>query len=1089
MAYIDPNLIQKYLTISADVIKNKLVTESKVKSEIDDRVQKSNIILLDAAVSTPSPIIAKRELEPPEAMLSVSRQHELMNPTCLPTTNSCIEMFASEQAFEFPFAGGNQSVTKAVDNRFDFGISFVIPYKNKLYKFKASDVNANFNRYFTFVDFSIKNSAKDIFTARSTFQIELQIAFTDLSLLLEKIIPAVDIEDPTQITKFSIINLIYRFASAGPIPLIASSAISSARDKDGVYIIAELSPKEDAYRYYQNVIQDLNPNWNINSGNPLLSRTFHCTYHKHEINMGGDPSEEEKRSGTNMPKSNMLTINLVSYEMDSGRKDSVSSTTVSQPDNLYDLINSEKALDFNNQLFNALKSPVLSGFSTIKQIKKLKVEMDVLNSLINQNQSFLACIPIYEELKTKNKLKTGDFPAYEQSNFLDFKSLTPAEAAENVKKEIEKIKNEINLIKFSINKSLAWFLLSQCSTYKLTIPYNSLQTFDDTQFIKSFTKNFSAKEFLTSTATGALFGAGGGLAGSGIGAASSAAFYTVQAAIKSALEKEIITKNLEFINVRNAAANGTIEKCETFADRIINIIKNVRSPKGKGFTVYGGSAAAPVTTEEEFLKEEAERSKNILNGESDSFNERQKNLAKKYSLAGITTDVNGEAASAFLGVTSDNLPANRAANIEIQKTGVSGNVDIQFILFGDLLSILTNNDTFILLGGKPLPKEEIPASGIQPARIISEYLNFYYYPINLQKFYNFIHENILKRPEPNYSTEVFIKDIFDRLIRQPLMDGEKNIDETFNKIAPTYLVAATSTHYDNAAFKAFTRKDPITGVKQTNFINLLRDTDFFQFKKNFSKSKFVDAPINKSSKSPIKKIITFFSDEQIKYHDFYLTYDGDKSFGASSTLNWPSVGVRNLKGERGPDLAKLYDNQKFEEFINQRYFIPCIAPRSKSTPSVIQKSYNITFTRIDNPDFTTGNIIDSNAFLRLPYNFSADFFPHLSFFLDVGSHIFIQPAKKHDFNDITSDFRNSLNLKSQFGMAGLYVINKSAFYYKWPLKDRNGKDTKEIEFSRQENKYTVSGILVSYGDSYTTKEQGGPTATEICSDVGLLKLR
>jgi len=1130
MAFIDPNLIQKYLTISADIIKGKLL--STVGDQVNDKRQKSNIILLDAIDPAQPPALPgiplSRDLKPPEAMLTVSRQHELMNPTCLPSLSSSVEVFASEQALPLPFTGQTSpNVTFPVDHRFDFDISFLIPFDNKFYRFKAEEINSNiqFANYFSFVDFSITNTAKDIFTSRSTFQIELKIAFTDLNLLLEGIIPAVNIEDEKDVKNFSLINLIYRFASPAPVPPVgAGAAASSARDSDGVYIITELSPKEDYAYYYQSLIADLNPGWNPKTGKPLLTRTFHCTYHKHEIAMGGNMSEKDLLSGITPPKGNMLTINLVSYEADSSRKDFVSPTTVSQPDNVYDLLYrfgdidafniGLKSLLQNNDEMDTLgvsnKVSRTSGFGTIKNIQKLLKEIDVLNNLIYQNQSILSCISIYSDAKKAGRV-TAENPQFERAIGLAGK-ITVAETAENTKKEIEKLKNEINLIKFSINKSLAWYILSFCNIYKLTVPYDSLQTFDDTEFIKSFSKNFSGKEFLTSTGTGAAYGAYGGWAGAGVGAASSAAFYAVGVAIKSAFEKEIISRNLDFLAVRNTVQSfGTVSPGITFAEKIKNDIKSVRlvigDVTGKKVVVKGLGGNKAIT-EDEFIKLESERAKKIINGEKDSFTATERQVAAVYAAAGLASDVDGKAASAYLGNAEEGATPNAAANIEIQKTGATGNVDIQFIIFGELLNILSDPNTFILLGGKPIPKEEQVIAGPPPpfaaappsTTIISEYLDFYHYPINLQKFYNFLHSNILKRPEPQYSMEVFIKDIFEQLIRQPLMDGQKNIDETFKKLAPTYLVAATTTHYNCRAFDYFSEKVAATGKKKLNFVNLLRDSDFFEFKKNFTKSKFLDGPLKPSSAPPpnfvgppsplvLKKVITFFTDEDIKFHDFYQAFDNDANFGANSTLQWGPIGSRKIGGTRGPDFVGRYDNQKFEEFINQRYFMPCLSPRFKGYPSALLKSKNITFSRIDNPGFTTGNIIDQKSFLRLPYNLSADFFPHLSFFLDVGNHIFIQPSQKHDFNKETSVFNNSANLKSQFGMTGLYVINKTSFSYKWPLKDESGNSKKEIEFSRPENKYSISAILVSYGDSFTTVNQGTGSNSAICNDPSILSLR
>ena len=156
---------------------------------------------------------------------------------------------------------------------------------------------------------TINNNAKDIFTTKSTFQIDVVVNFKELNDLTDQFIEVKLLSDSTRSKKISFLNLIYRFLNApAPAP---TRALADARDSDGVYISLRMKIANNKKSNYQNLIKELNAKQD-DVGQYLVTRTFHCIYHKHDIELNATTDAELVKLGVSKPLNNRLKISFVS---------------------------------------------------------------------------------------------------------------------------------------------------------------------------------------------------------------------------------------------------------------------------------------------------------------------------------------------------------------------------------------------------------------------------------------------------------------------------------------------------------------------------------------------------------------------------------------------------------------------------------------------------------------------------------------------------------------------------------------------------------------------------------------------------------
>jgi len=361
-------------------------------------------------------------------------------------------------------------------------------------------------------------------------------------------------------------------------------------------------------------------------------------------------------------------------------------------------------------------------------------------------------------------------------------------------------------------------------------------------------------------------------------------------------------------------------------------------------------------------------------------------------------------------------------------------LDINFILFGQLVDLIPKtDDTNIVIGGKTIPND---------SELNCTYLNYYYVPIHYEKFLKFLKQKILDRSDFNYNSEVFLREITETFLKETILkDGV--ISDVLKDLVPTsvsmnvHLVDGTSTACND-------------------FLNnaegdLLDNANFTKIKKAFVLSKNLTP--NKSTKQ-LKKIYTITADEDIKYYNFYNAYS-----------EWFKVN----KPRGSPNTSA-----EFQEFIVSTYGIPCLRTKTVDTYGSILIGKNLTFTRKDNPNFTTGQLLDNSSQLRLPYVVNGKYKPYIYFFCDVASFMFIAPPDKRNGIFDTSD---------TFGYGGLYLVKNSSFEYHFQLLDSNNAPI----FPNEKSKCELVGQLITYGDGVVPgldKDKTGATKTlaQRCSD-------
>lgn len=1049
MAIVDKNIIQKYLTIASNVLPTKL--DPAARAAADANIANSNLFLLNAISSVPG-----SALNSTKAIEILSKQRELLTPTCVPNRECAIELFAEESYKLNPFTN-NISTRDAIDKAISIDYFFLVPLNGGLYEININDLNLNLKRpnknqgeTLKVESINITNNAKDIFTTKATYQIDITTAFTELNDLTDPLVTgsfvgALQAPVPGAVPpvfnpneKFSFISLIYRFINGG-----AGRAVAAARDSDGVYLSLRLKINSAFKKNYKNLIAELNPNQG-DEGEYLATRTFHCMYHKHDIELNQMTVEEMQAQKLQQPLKNKLKISLVSYEADASRKDGKVNSTVALPDNIYSYL--------AGTLVDTARKDGLTSITTLSEFLSKSY---ALNGRIRDVQDNLACFNLYNRLVKEDPTASERFAAYrtDESLISGIASLGLAnlrfdsteEKIEAEKEKLKQLNESLEQARFEINRSLAWVILSNCTPYEIEIPYSSLGVFEKNLGISDFEKNFSWADAATAAQIGTSIGALGGGAGSLVGAGVGFIGYATVKRIQSLFAKEIVNDNLSTVVVRDSVSNsGNVKLAQPFIQRVLQENENRKAMANSALS------EVPAVSGERWRPTEEER----LAAESQAAISGGGNLQGALGLLGLTTNTQGSAV---------------AANIGLEDITFTGKKTLQFIFFGDLLNFIIGSDRKsklkVILGGKCFPNDSTFRN--------FEFVNFYYYPIYLQNFYEFIANNILKRSEPYYSVEVFIKDCFEQLVKQPLMNSKKTIDEDFKSLAPTDLKSLTSLHFNNTSWNAIV--DPPAGGTNFKSINLFDDTVFYEFKKLFNKSKNTTTNVPRNDET--RKFLLLFSEDEIKFHDFYQEFDDDANFGALSKPTFNGLTIpAGLKG--------IYDTKKFDEFIVQKYLFPSLKFSYLPKGNVLSKDGSIKFSRVDNPNLTLGNIISNNSFLRLPYNFNSNFNVLLFFFLDVGNYIYMSPPETSTTKPGDSPFANSELFAHRFGYCGLYAINKTSL----SIVFAGNKDELDT-MGRAANKYSVSGLMMSYGDSINSTVDPSSSLTEsntICTDAQLV---
>jgi hypothetical protein len=339
---------------------------------------------------------------------------------------------------------------------------------------------------------------------------------------------------------------------------------------------------------------------------------------------------------------------------------------------------------------------------------------------------------------------------------------------------------------------------------------------------------------------------------------------------------------------------------------------------------------------------------------------------------------------------------------------------VYFIRFGDILSFLLkgqfSQDLNMIVGGR------VVYYGAD-----KKYLNYYDIPIYFANYLTFLKKNILERADINYSVDVFINEAFEQLVKPALQTPEKFTDEQMKLMIPSSMRMVSSIHYTNAYYNY------MFGAETPQQIDLLNN--FEAFKANFLLSRVV------GKDCIAKKILLAGAESSLDNINFFKNYD-----------------------EANKNNAKVYNTFDFQKYIIENNLIPSLLLQNTVVGSNILIDRGIKFSRTDNPNLLTGQILDDVGMLRMPYMFDAKIKGIHSFFIDVGTCIFVQP----------------LGNNTTFGFSGLYIVTESSISIPTKSVDKVMSEL-NVEFS-------IKARHLSFGDGYLSAQEIAASVPD-CTDA------
>jgi hypothetical protein len=704
---------------------------------------------------------------------------------------------------------------------------------------------------------------------------------------------------------------------------------------------------------------------------------------------------------------NQLTMQFISYEADLVSKPGRDKKLPSLTNNVYNLLDpaTPDTLDTGTAYSYSYGTTTYSkDYATSFQY--IKDVNETLSALRRQ----INCKILYD-----NRMAIG---AADASDYADYANVNLAD----VREKVTKLSEVLITAKFEIQRSLVNSLINKTTFYSIATKYEVLGDYNRIDILYDMWKNFStigaatsvfaggttATTFLPKTTPYAL------VTGAVIGVGLYSAQLYAQAAEGHYTSIDRSVSDLNLIRQRIRAEPNPIKKLTpTEVSNLFNIgeqramKKSARKPI-KGYGLGLGSDLGDFKDAIEAATISDKKSKRELE-------------SRTLALSGL---IDAEEATDPSKLTKD--------------------IEVPFILFGDILKILniTEPNSILYIGGKLIDNLTF--------RIADKYsyVNFFDYPISANLYFKFLKDYILDVDRDlHYSSELFLRDAYDNLLKKIVMRSDGSIQTIYKNYLPANLQLSMSTHVDDRALREL---DPLLG-KEVNVGNL----DFFTpIKRNLARSKNIQYKV--SGLRDLKTLYFLCSDEELDKYDFYTNF--------KTWVDDYNVGKPPEEVLQNSNLCSF----EFQNYIVREHLIPCVLIRSTGNDETILKKKNMSFSRIDNPNLQTGNIIDNASFMRLPYQFKSQFHIYLSFFLDIGSLIFISPPAGRRGAD-----------NNKYGFAGLYVIKESNLVYYF---QRFKND--DVSLPNEEGSYDLGGYLLAYGDgeSPTKTEDVRGSTTSDCSD-------
>jgi len=689
---------------------------------------------------------------------------------------------------------------------------------------------------------------------------------------------------------------------------------------------------------------------------------------------------------------NELVIDYVSYEADITERLITSQFTQGAVSNLYDLLDEPGVVQSLSETYYD-KNLTSLGFA-LDAIEKQKKEL-------TQAQLKLNCIDIYESLSDADK-KSSQLAKFGTKNKKDIQA------------EIKSITDLMAAYKGSLDRTLIYYILSRCSKYKITADIEG-----DLQYQISRETWYHAIGWSGAATIGlALAGIGilaiatGGtalLAGQvllstnmlGAGAAITRGF-TYDPTTYKAPEQLNFTRVGGKIDVQYAASNNELAKIINAQKIELALVDRILLKE------YG-------TLDPGILRRGAVGVTVLQGGGSKELNA----LLIRYGKPGSFLN-SKKAGSEILDIKkqiSDTISALESGEVLFEDDQET--VELPFILYGDLIKLIKkprDANLLVICGGKLIPQNDDGT--------INSYMNLAHMPISLNKLWTFLQDRIAKNENRSghYNSEQFLRDTHDVLLKGAMRSADAVLDAQYKHYIPGNMYMNSGVHSLDDNFKS---------MSALYSLNLFDDATVSSFKKTFIKSKNI---VNRSANNKnLAKVYTIGTSEDMRYFDYYEGYRG-----------W----ALEKKKQR-----TNYASNEFQEYMINKHLTPCVLIRYTANDETMLKKKNVSFSRIDNQNLTAGNIIDGQTIFRLPYSFSSEFKPYVSFFLDIGSLIFISPPQS----------RSEVNINT-FGFGGLYLIKESKLEYTFQ-KLEAGAPT----LPNEDAKLTLGGYMLTHGDAIKTK--------------------
>jgi hypothetical protein len=1008
MANIEFDLIQKFLFINSDKIIKKIKDDVALKPIPRDT---SALIKTDAS-----------SLNTREACDLIIHQHELSAGVCAPSAASAKELFQDYQKPNYAIEEGYSIDHNIIFTKTTAGIA-------RKYAFNIEEINNQQASYFNslgpstgvpkflFHKINIVNKSKDAFTSKSNFQVTLHIAFTYFDDLKEEVITGKSISDSSTDT-IALINLLYPYYSSSPNATGKPSNLEqSIKSGNGLILnqVLTMDPPIKKTRDPKDTTVT-QTDFFVNTRKALgeknqIHKNYHLTYHKHSINLF-----KSNNSPVLADFDSELIIDFIAYEADTNPSSIKDQEVPSIKSNVYSLLADLRAGSaiggaFYRNSYNdsaAANKRVSEIFS--ESLKKYKED-------INKLENAISC-------KKINKGIPDDINQF----IPDASKKTREDFEKEARKKIEEIQTSMSTLKEQFNINLFRYIINQLDVYNVSVKKADLAAYLGANNGEQFLKTFGGAAEISFVAGAALvtFGVVTGGVGFAIAAGAALAAGGISAALAEGqavargigqlrdrfelddlrkTRREDYFKSFNAPNFRASSSSGTdaIKKRDETRKRLEETKK-----RRDRLAATGGAGAAEEVGQ--------------LAGEIRDLESEEANISAAISLGAEESEkkINAE-------TVSKTVEAAKQISFEGSESEI---LDVEFILFGQILELLPLVDSYLLFGGKTV---------VSDAQINSNFLNYYYTPIHLTKFLDFLNNNIIKRDNFNYSSEVFIRDIVENLLRQATqIDGVAL--SILKELIPTHINMTTILTDDSEG-------------ETTNFIQKVQresiiGAGFDKMKASLIKAKNL-SPAARTRK--LRKIYAITADEDIKYYNFY------KDFEVWHSIFYPRSSVTS---------------QNFQEWIIEKKSIPCLIIKAVDLyGTILKNTKNVTFARKDNQNLVTGQTLDNSSLLRLPYSFDGVFKSYIYFFVDVGSFLFIAPPDKRN---------GTIDITNTFGFSGLYMIKNSAFEYNFQKQQPDGSITTGNEAA----KCDLSGLLISYGDGLAPGVATGETAAKepLCPD-------